>query len=368
MMADYPIPPTISDVVSPFLNSARYGAEGDGVSINDTAAIQRAIDTAKDGTVWTPPGIYNLHNTLTINDVRGLVFRGAGYGTVFKWVGNPDRPMFKVTNSASCVFEDFRINTSPQNPLKNAFWIYTSTAPQTYVSKSNIFRHIEIDGTTDGIVKPVRIGGTEAEGVRDANNDFHIFDHVTIANYSDTAWSLENSQIYNVTFRDCAFQANGRGKKGVDCSAGGNFHWHDGSGSGCTETDFKLGILNNGSNIIDGFDGESSNRFIDTVGPAGSTKNHIVRGVSWRSDKLAADGYAVWFKMPGVLSIRDSMIGHDTSKPLRFAFQNGFTTPYSLSITDSIINSSLQAGQLFVAAQPRTTGSILQSSANSISL
>lgn len=65
-------------------NVKRYGAVGDGVT-DDTAAIQAAIDAAvsssvSTGTVYFPPGTYNIDDLLTVSYRHGTVIQGAGPG------------------------------------------------------------------------------------------------------------------------------------------------------------------------------------------------------------------------------------------------------------------------------------------------
>lgn len=53
-----------------------YGAKGDGVT-DDTAAIQKAIDSNANGAIAFPPGTYLVSDTLKINQRSALQFYGA---------------------------------------------------------------------------------------------------------------------------------------------------------------------------------------------------------------------------------------------------------------------------------------------------
>jgi polygalacturonase len=65
------------------VNVKQFGAEGDGVS-DDTAAIQKAINSAPDGsTIHFPAGTYNVSNFL-VNKRAGLSFVGEGRHSLIK--------------------------------------------------------------------------------------------------------------------------------------------------------------------------------------------------------------------------------------------------------------------------------------------
>jgi polygalacturonase len=50
-----------------------FGAVGDGQT-DDTAAIQKAVDTAQQGTVYLPPGVYRITAPITLRP--GLTLDG----------------------------------------------------------------------------------------------------------------------------------------------------------------------------------------------------------------------------------------------------------------------------------------------------
>lgn len=65
-----------------YANVQNFGAQGDGVA-DDTSAVQKAIDSLKDGGVlWFPHGTYRTTKTLTVN-VNGVTLSGPN-GTVIK--------------------------------------------------------------------------------------------------------------------------------------------------------------------------------------------------------------------------------------------------------------------------------------------
>lgn len=80
-------------------------AVGDGLA-DDTAALQKALDSVTDGTVlYLPPGTYRITNTLVFKPTRrllGIWIVGHGRDTKLVWDGEAGKPMlldYQATNS-----------------------------------------------------------------------------------------------------------------------------------------------------------------------------------------------------------------------------------------------------------------------------
>src|SRR5262245_17218335 len=72
------------------LNVREFGAKGDGVT-DDTAAIQRAIDSAGRGaTISFPRGVYLVAN-FAVKNRSGLTFLGEGRDSVIKQKSGAER-------------------------------------------------------------------------------------------------------------------------------------------------------------------------------------------------------------------------------------------------------------------------------------
>ncbi|HEY3398177.1 MAG TPA: glycosyl hydrolase family 28-related protein [Armatimonadota bacterium] len=83
--------------------SVKPAAVGDGVA-DDTAAIQAALDTLKDGsTVYLPAGTYRITQSLTLNGPRhGILVVGNGADTRLVWDGPVGGWMFAEDGVAYC--------------------------------------------------------------------------------------------------------------------------------------------------------------------------------------------------------------------------------------------------------------------------
>jgi len=99
-----PPPATVFNVKDP------YGAIGDGV-VDDTAAIQRAIDAAAagGGVVFFPPGTYKITSTLTVPSNVTLQGAGMGLTTIYMPSAN-----FTNTTAATYGATSVAINCSGQ--------------------------------------------------------------------------------------------------------------------------------------------------------------------------------------------------------------------------------------------------------------
>ncbi len=77
-----------SVINKPFVDARDYGAKGDGIT-DDTAAIQRAIDSIPNGgVVYFPPGIYKTSSALELKS--NVTLRGSGYSSKITSAGSHD--------------------------------------------------------------------------------------------------------------------------------------------------------------------------------------------------------------------------------------------------------------------------------------
>jgi hypothetical protein len=105
-----PAPPafTLPQVNNPtVINMKDAGAKGDGTS-DDSAAIQQAIDSARNNSeFYFPSGTYRLHN-IEVNNRAKLIFSGDGAATVLQWLGTSSgyTPILTFTNITDLIIQN----------------------------------------------------------------------------------------------------------------------------------------------------------------------------------------------------------------------------------------------------------------------
>jgi len=303
------------------------GAAGNGTT-DDTAAIQKAVKAAsvqRGGSVCLPSGDYLVTSTIVLDDVSGIRLVGEGGATRLVWGGNDQSPLLLLSSVQDGEVRDLQIVAVVAKPLAVGIQAITRAGAKL-TSKHNSFVNVRIDGITRGIAKGFQIGG--APGI-DSNNDYHLFQNCIVSNYSNIAYSLENTQVYGVVFLNSLFLGNASGQIGVatdqNLYKGGTFTWIGGGGSNNQVADFSLGDPNSGGISITNAVFERSARFIRTGGPSGASFLLEVNGVRWSGDALADDGVAIDFRFPGPLAIRNSRIGEYANKALKISWRPGGT-------------------------------------------
>ena len=348
---------TASAVRAQCIDVRDHGALADGKH-DDTVAIQKAIQSAitalkRGGTVCLPAGDYRLTRTLTVDDVQGIRLLGEGGSTRLVWDGDDRSPLLLLSSVQDAEVRGFQIVAQASRPLNVAIQCLTRKGA-TLTSKHNMFVNLRIDGIKGGVRKGFQIGG--APGI-DANNDFHLFENVTVANYANVAYSIEDTQVYGLLFVNCLFLGNETGQIGVatnqNANKGGSFSWVGGGGGNNKVVDFYLGDPNNGPISITNATFESSARFLQTAGPSGAPLMVEVSGVRWSGDAIAADGVAIDFRYPGPLMIRNSRFGSDATKALTISWSpGGDSATTSLFIFEGNRLMRAPAEPLFTRRQP----------------
>jgi hypothetical protein len=215
------------------INVKNFGAAGDGVT-DDTAAIQAAINACiASGYIaaaifgwrlYFPAGTYLVSSTLTQNGADGLTWEGVGGLSQIVWVGGSSAtPMIVVENCYRPAFEHLFFTC--RTPLLSVIDMNTTSGGNFINTRGHFQDCIFISGADLG-------GGTAANaifeyGVRvgtaglNDNNDFHSFDHCTVTGYGQAALILNNSNVWQVLCKQCAF-VGAIASIGVTFSVGSN--------------------------------------------------------------------------------------------------------------------------------------------------
>jgi Pectate lyase superfamily protein len=332
-----------------------YGALADGKH-DDTMAIQTAIQSAttalrRGGTVCIPAGDYRITRTITVDSVMGIRLMGDGGSTRLVWDGDDRSPLLLLSSVQNAEIHGFEIIALASRPLDVAIQCITRSGA-TLASKHNMFVNLRINGVTRGIRKGFQIGG----GGVDANNDFHVFENCTVENYSNVAYSIENTEVYGLLFINCLFMGNEGGQIGVATNQyagrGGNFSWVGGGGGNNQIADFYIGVPNSGPISIANAVFERSARFLKTDGPSGVSGMVEVAGIRWSGDALATDGVAIDFRFAGPLIIRNSRIGEDRTKALKISWSPGGPPESGVFVFEGNAVRRAPGSSLFVGRQP----------------
>jgi hypothetical protein len=182
------------------------GAVGDGVA-DDTAAIQKLLDAAQDGTtVYLPPGIYRLTRTLTLlGPRRGFLLIGHGRETTLAWDGEAGGKMLMDDGVAYSRFVGLQFDGRDKAAI--GFFHHSERRFETEVRHQHLaFRNF-----------------TEAGVLADPKDAFALaetlFENCLFENCRRGV-SFTQFNDYDFTFDGCEFRGCGTG---VEC-VHGNFY------------------------------------------------------------------------------------------------------------------------------------------------
>lgn len=285
-------------------NVRNYGAIGNGIA-DDTAAIQAtinaAIASARGGTVFVPVGDYKITSTLLVDSAWGIKIVGAGMNTRLLWYGNATTPLFKLKDCRDSYVGYLFLLC--MDVLLYGIQAYRSGASVTVVSGNNHFDHMWMQGVNGRLGTGLIFGGT---GLYDANNDFNLVTHCTVANYSLAGYTVGHAQSFGNTFLNC--RADGAGAAtsdyGVDSEA--YFQWLGGSMTS-NGVDFWIHYGQYQPTLISYMQSEGSGRFIDqTNGDIGSL---TIQNCRWSAGGIHADKEFIRWASPYTLEIKNCFFG-----------------------------------------------------------
>lgn len=255
------------------------------------------------GVLGTPGATYVITDTLTIESVYGGVIDGNG--SVLRWQGRPDRPLFLIKNTQQLRFSNLRIIVDA--PLETAFEFtkapYGRNAERNVAPSLNVLDGVRVDGVKLGNLQ-YGVRFSKRYGI-DEDNDQSTIMNTAIYNVTEAAISIEHTQSQAHHFYAVkASGAPGNQNAAFVRAVGGSFTSLGGFHGRFGGAVYDLTSAN-GTNLIIDEGSEASARFIRTPDGAASfaLPVHVIGG-RFSVDQLAPDGRIVDFNRMGPLSIR----------------------------------------------------------------
>jgi hypothetical protein len=291
---------------------------------DSSACIMTAWNAAgtdsKGGTLTLPCGTFQIAAKVTLTSSLKHSLLGSGGCTVFNWTGNATDPMFYIVDCHVCVIGNFYLTNA--KPLHYGIW-QIHTAGNHYISYANTYRdiHVQSGGTFES---PTLTTFFYAGGGIDANNDQMRFENVHVYGASHSAFTLDNTEIFDVLFEKCS----GLDTNIVVEDLKGSFSWQHGDVAWSASTDFFVPSVYADSNIeIDDVETENSAQFLNVSSgpvPGGGLApimvhaklSHITHdGLATGCPQAAVlaractpNGHYIVFNRPGILDIEDSSL------------------------------------------------------------
>lgn len=275
---------------------------------------------AKGGTLNLPCGTFQIAAKVTLTSFLAHSLLGSGACTVLNWTGNATDPMFYIVDCQACTFGNFYLTNA--RPLHYGIWqIHTNAAGNHYGSYLNTYRdiHVQSGGTFEA---PTLTTFFYAGGGVDGNNDQMHFLNVHVFGANHSAFTLDNTQVFDVLFERCS----GLDTNIVVEDLKGSFTWKHGDVSWSASTDFFVPGGYADFNIeIDDVETENSAQFLNVSSgpfPGGGLAplkvqvklSHITHdGLGTGCPQAAVlakactpNGHYIVFNRPGILDIEDS--------------------------------------------------------------
>ncbi len=302
-----------SDAPAGVLSAADYPRQAG--EEDDTARLRRLLaDACKlDGlygpggaTVYLPPGVYTVSDTLELYNVGTLVLRGERMSSRILYTGPAGKPVFDLVQTYRCRVEDLTVFTKTVGTAA-AFRVCNrgpKDPPATWTTTTCEWWRVHVASAEGGDYVNAWDLNSTARGGADANNEHHRFHSCTVGNYVNSAWHIKGSNLHGCFWDGC--EATGQShnppaKWCVDAEYGSYVRWAGGYTNGHSHGVFHLGSF---QMLVDinGHNSENETRLVVGEGPTGAPMPITLRNC--RCDCTPpADGLVVWVKQPGPLTI-----------------------------------------------------------------
>lgn len=336
------------------LNAKWFGAKGDETT-DDTEALQRALDALvrHGGTLLVPAGIYKVTAPLTVANSLGFVLTGeagqaganapgAPQGTTLKSYASTPGTILQLTDCRNSTVRDIGITSATTSNIG----IECRTGPSPLPPTNNRFERVVIDGAAGLLGKGIAC--TIAPGGGDRNNDFHVFEQVSVSYVSIAGFSIEHGQSKSHKFFGSAASHCMRGVTTIFGTGNGSFYWMGGGMGGNTRADFELGGPDDGI-AIQNLYSEGSARFLIAQNGGINSWNITITGCIWQCDAMAPDNQAILCSISGPLVLIGNCFGFAKS-PTGGNAQISFTPALPAAATFVSIGNTFRRNDPYVLA------------------
>jgi hypothetical protein len=291
-------------------------------------ALQDTIDAAVSGAGSKRVGdlielgkeVIDLHDTLRIaNRVNGMLVRGRGPATRFRWLGDDRRPVFSFTDGNRCELSDVTVEL-----VRRAKTLVqmcdTKTGPIR--SSHNTLRNISVPDAGKNLETFWHIGGGE-----DNKNDFMRGDQLDVAG-CEVGVVIEGKNALNHVLTGCQFKGRSAGQVGIRTSDGGSIRVFGGCFIQFANAVFDLDTLNGVAVAAYGVHIEKCRRLLITpsAAPGPTSSIVILDGLRWGSaaSEMPKDGEIVTYQ-DGTLVVRGCWFGTSTPNKTVYRFRYSAT-------------------------------------------
>lgn len=369
--------PNAGDGVINVKRDCSPAAAGDGASTHDDAdVINAAIAAAASSplhTVFLPMGRYYVSCSLNVRGQDGLVFRGAGLGTMIEWHPSTTCParalpaytaadrdgrtieasttgILDIRDTRDSRFEGFQVYAAAAGADAGILVASTGAA-----HPSRNLRFEQIDVGANGVVRllnGVQVGGTSAPFV-DVDNGGHWFEGMNMWGVAQAALALYGAGSTGNTVANSFTYPTAANSVGVAVIGAGLTWQGGGGGTGVADVDFYIASRGNEVLIEDGT-WERTPQFMRAVAAAGAAPITVVGS---RVANEGGDGSRpmVDLRVAGPVTITSNTFGsgsRDQANTLRWTPGGGAA---SFDFSNNIVGTTLTTwAQLFPApsAQP----------------
>lgn len=312
-------------VIKGSISIRQYGAKGDGTT-NDASRINAAIEGVLGwgnpevatrvpvAELYAPAGVYRITSKVLFRGIHGLIFRGDGYQTIFRYTGTaPLDYMFEIDGALWCHFRDFTLDQTGTGSVSKMVWLHWGE--DTLRSTSGVcFLNIKILGSKFVTGFGVGEGEVQCDNCEWRNCLVNGTTH-TDPDYCQNGWEFGDGTSGNNIdhyLYNCSWVLVRYGIRAKSV----NFYLF-GAQPSTTEIDFYISGTSEAI-LISGVRSEIAKRFLYSTG--GSANQQLaIRDCSYHGGALHADGLGILFAGGGGFQISGLIVHGETVGTFKMA-------------------------------------------------